>query len=91
MADQLYDTGDVIQAGSNGLEVTAVSYQEDDAGNKSKFAYTVRLHSELEHERAEEAQRQAEQEQAQKAAEVAEAERAKLAPEQVSDAPEGND
>jgi hypothetical protein len=53
MASQLYDTGDVIQAGSNGLEVTAVSYQEDDAGNKSKFAYTVRLHSEMEREREE--------------------------------------
>jgi hypothetical protein len=77
MSKQLYQVGDVIQAGSNPLEVTGVSYQEVD-GEKVKYSYNVRLHAELENERAEEAQ-------AQKAQEVAEKENAKLTPVAKSD------
>jgi hypothetical protein len=50
MSKQLYEVGDVIQAGSNSLEVTGVSYQEND-GEKLNFSYSMRLHSELDAER----------------------------------------
>jgi hypothetical protein len=67
MAKQLYDTGDVIQAGVTALEVTGVTYQEVD-GEKVKFAYTVRPQSELNQERADEAARLKEIEDAEAAA-----------------------
>lgn len=51
MSKQVYDAGDVIQAGANSLEVTAVSYQEE-GGEKVRFTYAVRLKSELDAERA---------------------------------------
>lgn len=58
MAKQLYQDGDVIQAGANALEVTAVSYTEDpETQEKSGFTYSVRLKSELDAERAAEAAR----------------------------------
>lgn len=77
MSKQLFDSGDVIQAGSTSLEVVGVSYQEVD-GEKTKFAYQVRLHSEVEAERVEHAQYA-------KAQEVAEKENAKLTPVAQSD------
>ena len=67
MSKQLYDTGDVIQAGANALEVTGVTYQEVD-GEKVKFGYTLRLQSEVEAERVAEAQHQKAQEVAAKEA-----------------------
>jgi hypothetical protein len=51
MAEQLYDTGDVIQAGVKPLEVTAVSFQYE-GDEKVRFCYTVRLQSEVDAERA---------------------------------------
>lgn len=41
MTKQLYEIGDVIQAGSNALEVTSVSYTEVD-GQKGPITYSVR-------------------------------------------------
>lgn len=79
MSKQLYDTGDVLQAGSNTLECSAVSHQVDpDTQEQVKFSYTFRLQSEVE------AERQAEIEH-QKALEVAEKENAKLAPTEGAD------
>ena len=78
MSKQLYDTGDVIHAGSLELEVVSVSYQEVD-GEKVKFAYTVRPHAELEEERRQEVELA-------KALEVQEKENAKLAGTSLEDA-----
>lgn len=78
MSAQIYDTGDVIQAGVNTVEVTGVSYRENEDGEKFGFTYTIRLKSELDQERAEEAQRQ-------KAADEAAKQAEKLTPDQVSE------
>jgi hypothetical protein len=79
MSKQLYEDGDVIQAGANTLEVTGVTYQEVD-GEKQNFSYSVRLKSELDTERREEAE-------AQKAAEVQAKEAAKLTPVSANEQP----
>lgn len=77
MAEQLYDTGDVIQAGVNALEVVGVSYQHaDDGEEKIKFSYTVRLQSELDAEREAEAERLKAIEDAEAEAKAAETEKA---------------
>lgn len=70
MSKQLYDNGDVIQAGGNALECSGVTYQELE-GEKQGFAYIFRTKADMDQERAEAAA-------AQKAAEVAAKETEKL-------------
>lgn len=52
MTEQLFTDGDVIQpTGSVQLECVSASYTENEQGEKSNFAYTFRLKSELDAER----------------------------------------
>jgi hypothetical protein len=44
MEKQLYEVGDVIQAGSNALEIVSVSYSEVD-GKKVNYTYTVKAYA----------------------------------------------
>jgi len=91
MAKQLYNHGDVIQAGSNALEVTGVSYQEVD-GEKVNLAYTVRLKADVDAERKAEAERvAAEEAQQAKGDEVAAEQSENLTPNVTSDAEEGTE
>lgn len=58
MTEQLFTDGDVIQpTGSVQLECVSASYTENEQGEKSNFAYTFRLKSELDTERKAEKQR----------------------------------
>lgn len=76
---QLYTQGDTIRAGSNILECSAVSHQQDEHGNPVKFIYQFRLQADVQAEREAEAAHQRELDQQAKGEEVTAAENAKLA------------
>lgn len=74
MSKQLYEIGDVIQAGSSSLEVTGVTYSEPDGTPESRnYTYLIRPHAEVEAERQAEIEHQKALEEAAKEAEKAEA------------------